>query len=132
MKLYLASFIQKRNFGPGRIISITNSGKPQDLNVESIFLPLTPPVELIQKYLKIKEIDLKSAGNFFVEIYQSQLDTFVAQVYKVVNETNQTVEEILPFKEGDTLCSWERKEYTHYRGAVALCLERLGYIVVLN
>ena len=115
MKLYLASFIQKRNFGPGRIISITNSGKPQDLNVESIFLPLTPPVELIQKYLKIKEIDLKSAGNFFVEIYQSQLDTFVAQVYKVVNETNQTVEEILPFKEGDTLCSWERKEYTHYR-----------------
>ena len=38
--------------------------------------------------------------------------------------------EVLPFKEGDTIASWERERYTNYRPLIGAFFEKLGYEVV--
>jgi hypothetical protein len=45
---------------------------------------------------------------------------------------NKTVQEILPFKDGDTLLSWELKGNLSYRSSVANTLRELGYEVEEN
>lgn len=132
MKLHLASFMQKENFGPGRIISITESSKPDSIEVASIFKPLTPPKSLIDTYRQKVLDDPSNAGEFFRTEYGKQLDNFLEQLSLDAKENNCPIVELLPFEDGDTLASWERAEYTNYRKILAPYLEKMGYTVVLN
>src|SRR4051812_17913437 len=108
MKLYLASFLQKENFGPGKIYSICRGQKPQGINVDQIFLHVTPKKELIDQYYLMRETDPKQAGETFTTGYQVQLQEFVDNVVRDAAEEGVTPLELLPFCDGDTLCSWER------------------------
>lgn len=132
MKIFLASFLQKENFGSGKIISITASNKPKDIVVKEIYLPVTPSQAMIDEYYHLMEEDKVKAGEFFRSSYTAQLDKFVEAVKKAAEEDSVTPMELLPFEEGDTLCSWERAQYTNYRKILAPFLEKLGYEVVLN
>lgn len=132
MKLYLASFLQKENFGPGKIYSICHGQKPQGVNVDQIFLHVTPKTELIDRYYSMRETDPKQAGETFTAGYQAQLQEFVDNVVRDAGEEGVTPPELLPFADGDTLCSWERSQYTNYRKILVPFLEKLGYEVVPN
>lgn len=132
MKLYLASFMQKENFGPGRVISITTGTKPKDVNVDNIFLPVTPSAELVNAYRKMAETDQPAAGKMFTDTYEAQLKSFLEQVQEEATNQGKQAKDILPFKDGDTLCSWERSFMTNYRKTLAPILESLGYEVSVN
>jgi hypothetical protein len=132
IRIYLASFLQPNNFGPsGRIIGIVNpvSEKPKNVRVSGIFEPLTPKLEFIAQYNKLRPTDPISAGKLFVESYKKQLDDFL----KVLEEQKENeITDLLPFEDGDTLASWERAEFTNYRKILAPYLQKIGYEVVLN
>jgi hypothetical protein len=140
MKIYLASFLQKENFGPGRVISINHGKKPDDVEVQNIYFPLTPPTSLIQKYndeaLEERQKGIKSkdgqAGPNFEKAFREQLQKFVDSVLEAAAEEKKTPEELLPFQEGDTLCSWERSYNQHYRATVAEYLTKMGFDVIQN
>src|SRR3990167_9387703 len=130
MKIYLASFLQKENFGSGKIIGITTGSKPKNIVVNEVFLPVTPSQSLIDRYYELREKDLSEAGKFFTSEYEAQLQRFVEEVKDVALKEGKAPEEILPFHDGDTLCSWERAQYTNYRNILAPYLEQLGCEVV--
>lgn len=130
MKIYLASFMQPENFGCGNVISITSSSKPRNIRVDGIFLPLTPDSSVMNRYYELREEDADAAGKYFIEQYTKQCQDFVDEVLVMIGDSS--AESVLPFKEGDTLCSWERAQYTNYRKILAPFLEKLGYEVVLN
>lgn len=133
MKLFLASFLEKDNFGPGRIISITSGSKPKNIDVSNIFLPFTPPLELIRQYNEISAEDKSKASDLFIKGYNQQLNNVVSELeYELELESKEVYFDLLPFQDGDTLCSWERKDYTNYRSILAPILEKMGYEVVLN
>lgn len=132
MKLFLASFMQKENFGKGNIIGITTGSKPRDIVVKERYLPLTPPQDLLDEYYKMLEIDPKQAGENFTNRYTAQCEKFVTDILEVAAKDGKTAIEILPFEDGDTLCSWERSQYTNYRKILAPFLEKLGFEVILN
>lgn len=132
MKLYLASFLQKENFGPGKIYSICRGNKPQGIDVDQIYLHLTPKIDLIDRYYEMRETEPKTAGETFTAGYQSQLQEFIANVLKDAADEGVSATELLPFVDGDTLCSWERAQYTNYRKILAPFLEKLGYEVISN
>lgn len=132
MKLFLASFLEKENFGPGRIISITASGKPRDINVGDIFLPLTPSMDLIGRYNETAQKNKLEAGQLFVTEYKNQLSDFFNKLESARDDANTNITDLLPFEDGDTLCSWERKNFTNYRSILSPFLEKMGYQVVLN
>lgn len=129
MKLFLASFLERDNFGPGRVISITSGSKPKNIDVSSIFLPFTPPLELVRQYNEISAEDKSKASDLFINGYSHQLNNVVSELE---TENKEGYFDLLPFQDGDTLCSWERKDYTNYRSILAPVLEKLGYEVVLN
>ena len=132
MKLYLASFMEKHNFGKGEVISITHSTKPRDIVVQSIYLPFTPPAALIKKYNEMKVSSQKEAGEMFEQTYRKQLEDFYRDAAVTANQEGKSIQELLPFNDGDTLCSWERSAYTHYRKTLAPVLREMGYEVVAN
>ncbi len=140
MKIYLASFKQKENFGPGRVISIVHGSKPPDIEVMNIYVPLTPPTSLIEKYndeaLEERQKGIKSkdgqAGPAFEAAFRAQLQSFVDSVIQTAEEEKTTPIDLLPFKEGDTLCSWERSTNQHYRATVAEYLTKMGFEVIQN
>lgn len=133
MKIFLASFLQKENFGPsGRIISVTSGNKPSRINVDEIFLPLVPSQIIIDLYYKMKEENNPEAGKYFTDNYAGQLEVFAEEVLETAVQEQKSVMDLLPFQEGDTLCSWERAEFTNYRKTLATCLEKLGYEVITN
>lgn len=132
MKLFLASFLQKENFGKGKIIGITTGSKPRDVVVKEVFLPVTPSQALLDKYYDLREKDPKEAGEYFTSEYTAQLEKFVEDVQEVAESEGKTPMDVLPFSDGDTLCSWERAQYTNYRKILAPFLEKLGYEVVNN
>lgn len=132
MKIFLASFLQPQNFGPGRIIGIVNGARPKDVKVDVVFEPLTPPVELINTYNELRPKDGKAAGEMFVSKYTEQLEGFYESVRQAAAEAGEDITNLLPFQDGDTLASWERAEYTNYRKLLAPFLEKMGYQVVLN
>lgn len=121
MKIYLASYLQPTNHGPGRKIAIADS-KPDDLKV-SAFVPFIPDGSTIVKYNVMKQTDPKAAGEYFVNSYNDKLTEFFSKI----ESTDQ-----LPFQDGDTLLSWERAEYTSYRPILAKYLEKAGYEVILK
>lgn len=126
MKLYLASFLQKNNFGSGRIISITSGSKPKDIEVQSIFEPFIPLPEIFNEYYKTKNADN------FVSKYTAQLENFFLDVSNDAIEQKVSIISTLPFIDDDTLCSWERKENSNYRKLLAPFLTKMGYDVILN
>lgn len=132
-KIYLASFLQPENFGPGRVIGIinTNGGKPKT-KVAGIFEPFTPPIELIESYNKMRTEDPAGASKMFISKYQEQLDQFLESATKTAQESSESLSEILPFEDGDTLASWERAEMTNFRKLLAPYLEKMGFEVVLK
>jgi hypothetical protein len=133
MKLYLASFMQPENFGPsGTLYSICNGNKPYNIKVDKKFVYFIPSEDLMNKYAELRPIDGKTAGELFCDTYNKQLQEFVDSLYYAAKEQNVSVIELLPFKDGDTLCSWERSQYTNYRKLLAPVLEKLGYEVILN
>lgn len=131
MKLFLASFLQKENFGPGDIIGICND-KPRDFEVKKQFKYFIPPQDLINTYYNLLTTDKEFAAEIFVSGYQTHLDKVTAEIIVEAEKMNVSPCQVLPFNDGDTLCSWERKQNTNYRKILAPYLERLGYDVVLN
>jgi hypothetical protein len=132
MKLYLASFLEPENFGPGKIISITCKSKPKNLEVKDIYMPFTPSLDMLDTYRRKQIESQDDAGTYFAIQYNTQLKNFVDEVLRVGQEENKTPQELLPFKDGDTLASWERKNYTHYRKTLAPYLKQLNYQIELN
>lgn len=130
MKLYLASFLEPDNFGPGRVIGIVNGEKPAHVQCDFQFKQLTPNQSLTDKYNDMATAGDKDAGKQFVQDFTSQLDEFCNDVTKVSEEEGKSVQNLLPFKEGDTLVSWEREHYTNYRSLITPFLTKLGYEVV--
>jgi len=124
MKIYLASFLEPENFGPGRLIGIVDGKKPDNLKIHFKFPPFTPDRSLINEYNDTRRRDTKQASENFVSEYSAQLEEFVS---KVISNNEQ-----LPFLDGDTLVSWERAKFTNYRKILAPYLEKLGYEVILN
>lgn len=131
-RIFLASFMQKENFGKGRVISITTGSKPNDLEVKDIYLPLTPPHELIESYNKMAQDKQEEAGTMFTAAYKTQIENFVNEVTEEAKKLDKKPNELLPFEDGDTLCSWERSFRTNYRKVLAPYLEKFGYEVILN
>lgn len=132
MKLYLASFLEPDNWGNGRIISITEGNKPFKINVSSKFPPFTPPTSLIKSYNDLRIVDSEKATEKFVSAFSEQLSEYSKQVFEEGLSSNKSARDILPFKDGDTLCSWERKKFSNYRKLIAPVLETMGYDVVCN
>lgn len=131
-RIFLASFMQKENFGKGRIISITTGTKPSEYDVNNIYLPLTPPHALIESYNKMAQDKPEEAGTMFTNSYKTQIESFITEVSEEAKKLDKKPHELLPFEDGDTLCSWERNFRTNYRKVLAPYLEKLGYDVVLN
>ena len=127
MKLYLASFIEPENFGPGRVIGIANGSKPEHVRCEAVFTPLIPNNSIINNYYELKKTDAEKASKLFVEAFSKQLDAFASDVELQAEEEDCHIHEVLPFKDGDTLASWERESRNNYRDLVEKVLERLGY-----
>lgn len=131
VKLYLAAYRQAENHGPGKKIALATS-KPDELKVDGAFQPLIPAQNLIDEYRKKQLEDQKIASEFFVSAYKKQLKDFFGKVTADASEKSTTVAELLPFKDGDTLLTWERHGNRSIRPIVAEFLEEAGYEVVLK
>lgn len=132
MKIYLASFLETNNFGPGRVISIADGARPDHIECNSVFEPLIPSPEISQQYKKMQLEDPKNAGKIFVKEFTKQLDSFYDDVISASEKEGKDPKDLLPFENEDTLASWQRESYTHYRGLVGSYLEKLGYDVVYH
>lgn len=130
MKLYLASFLEPDNFGPGRVIGIVNGDKPSHVKCDTQFTHFTPKQELTDTYNDMAVSDPKNAGKQFVQNFTSQLNEFTNEVLTEVQSSGKTAQELLPFNDGDTLASWEREHFTNYRSLITPFLKKLGYEVV--
>ena len=132
MKLYLASFLEQDNFGPGRVIGIVNGDKPGHIQCDFKFAHLTPSQELMDQYNDMTLNDPLNASKAFVDGFNKQLDEFCEDVMATAKDKGKVPSELLPFKDGDTLASWERENYRNYRTMVAPILQKLGYEVILK
>ena len=131
MKIFLASFLEPENFGPGRKLAISSS-KPDLFEVDGKISYLTPSDELIENY-KIKQLnDQKEASDYFNKSFYEQLKSTYVSLKSFAKENNKTEIEVLPLKDGDTLLSWERDGFTNYRGTVAGLLKKIGYEIYLK
>ena len=131
MKIFLASFLEPENFGPGRKLAISSS-KPDLFEVDGKISYLTPSDELIENY-KIKQLnDQKEASDYFNKSFYEQLKSTYVSLKSFAKENNKTEIEVLPLKDGDTLLSWERDGLTNYRGTVAGLLKKIGYEIYLK
>ena len=74
----------------------------------------------------------KKAGEMFTTKYKEQLEMVLDDLSTKAKEEKKTIQDLLPYKDGDTLASWERTEFTHYRNLLAPYLEKMGYEVVAN
>lgn len=128
MKLFLASFFESDNHGPGRKISIA-TGVPKDKKVDCVFELLIP--EGMNEYYKTRFSD-SNAGQKFEESYTKQLSKLYNDLTVDSKTENLSFEELLPFKDGDTLLSWEKSGNMSYRKMVNDFLVKLGYEVVLK
>jgi len=130
MKLYLASFLETDNFGPGRVIGIVNGNKPSHVKCDFQFVHLTPRQELTDTYNDMAVKDPSNAGKQFVKNFTNQLNDFTTEVLSTAEKDGKTVQELLPFEDGDTLASWERESYTNYRSLITPFLKKMGYEVI--
>ncbi len=130
MKLYLASFLEKHKFGPGRLISITDGSRPDHLKCEIVFEHFIPSTKCSKKYKSMQLSDPTNAGKVFVKQFTEELDEFYNDIVETAADEELDPQDLLPFRDGDTLASWEREDFTHYRSLVATYLQKLGYEVV--
>ncbi len=130
MKLVLASYFQPEWHGEGRKVGIS-AGKPKNSPCECdvVFQGFVPAN--YWEYQENKRLD-PDAGAKFVSGYTAQLEKFVSEIKAESEKQGKTVQDLLPFKDGDTLLSWENKGNTSYRGILAKFLKELGYEVVEN
>ncbi len=131
IKLYLAAYRQTENHGPGKKIALTTS-KPDELKVDGAFQPFIPPPELIQSYLDLQLEDQNKASEFFVSAFKKQIKNFLFQAQEDAKKNNISILELLPFKDGDTLLTWERYGNRSIRPLLAELLEEVGYEIVLR
>ncbi len=131
MKIYLASYLEKHNFGPGKIFAIADT-KPKDFDINEAYTFFIPAPGILENYKKKQLEDQQEAANYFNLAFKSQLDSFVEAVLAVNEKEGTAIFDLLPFNDGDTLLSWERDGFTSYRPAVAECLKKLGYEVLLK
>lgn len=132
MKIYLASFFEKQNHGNGRKFSVCE-GFPEDVPTQGMIHYLTPSSEIIKEYHQNKlntDISYK-AGEIFELSFAKELDCLYSDLVEESKSSGKDLKDILPFKDGDTLLSWEREHYTNYRKVISKILEKLGYEVVL-
>jgi hypothetical protein len=132
MRLFLASLLEPENFGPGRVISIATGKKPENINVNIKFDELIPDKKIVNKYYSTSRKKAKAASGSFIEDFTAQLSSFKNEVLALAKDQDKKPTDILPFKEGDTLVSWERKAFTNYRVLIAPILTELGFDVVIN
>jgi len=131
--LYLASFLEPENFGPGRVIGIANGQKPLHIDVQVVFKHLVPPSDLIKRYRNISlKGEKKEASKMFVKEYSMMLNKFEKDVKEDAKKQGKEPVDILPFEDGDTLASWEREKFTNYRKLISPVLKRLGFNVILK
>jgi hypothetical protein len=142
MKLYLASYFEIENHGPGRKIGIA-PGKPKNLMDDygydcEVHHEWLSPEGLYWDYHAEKKSAqgndemLKMAGEKFVDAYNERLNSFKATLEEESEKTGQTIQELIGFEEGDTLLSWEKAGNTSYRSKVGEFLTGLGYEVEAN
>jgi len=133
MKLVLASYFEKDNHGSGRKIGIS-PGKPKSSDAVECDLRFgaLDPGQLYWDYHKFKKEDPEHAGEAFTVAYKKQCQDFIDDVKDKAAKESKTVFELLPFQDGDTLLSWEKKGNTSYRAIAAEFLRELGYEVVEN
>lgn len=124
----MASYFQEDHHGSGRKIGIS-PGKPENACECEFRFPPLDPGQIYWDYHKYKKDDPEMAGQAFVEAYRKQCEEFVAGVKKNADEEGKSVQEILPFQDGDTLLSWELKGNMTYRAIAAEYLRELGYDV---
>lgn len=130
MKLYLASFFEPENHSKdGRKVSVATN-VPNGVKVNSrfdLFVPLG-----MDEYYKNRYIDPKNAGDNFVFSYQNQLNDLYVSLKNDSKIEKKSIQELLPFEEGDTLLSWEKSGNMSYRKMLAEFLVKLGYEVILK
>ncbi|KKN67643.1 hypothetical protein LCGC14_0459020 [marine sediment metagenome] len=130
MKIFLASFLEPDNFGPGKVIGVANGSKPKDVKCDQVFPPLIPTNVIMERYSDMSLNDPGNAASEFVKSFTEQLAAFHDKVKLAADNSGQPTTEILPFVDGDTLASWERERFSNYRPLIAACLTKLGYEVV--
>lgn len=130
MKIYLASFFEKENHGPGKLISVSLD-KP-NVHTDGVFEKFAPTKKISDNYIKDQSEDQVMASQNFISNYKKQLDLFYNEVLKAAQESKVSPIEVLPFSDGDTLACWEREGYTNYRSLLAACLSEFGYEVELH
>jgi hypothetical protein len=131
MKIYLASYKETNNHGFGRKISVAES-KPPELDIKFIYKDFVPSNEIINNYYLNKNKNQDLAAKAFELEFSKQLDEFKGKLLKFCENNNKEPKEVLPFKDGDTLLSWERFGYSNYRKPISNLLESLGYEVILK
>jgi hypothetical protein len=132
MKLYLASYFESENFGPGRYISVSGN-KPKDLDVAFVWEHVVPDQDLLDQYNKFKYFKSPEyAAKFFNEQYRKNLDFLLNLIDEECKNNNCQVNDVLGFQEGDTFLSWERADYANYRKTLGEYLQKLGYEVVIK
>jgi hypothetical protein len=130
MRIYLASFLESDNFGPGKVIGVANGSKPTDIKCDTVFPPLIPSNEIMSNYNDMSVNDPKNAASVFVKAFTDQLEELRNKVQTAADEAGMSPVDMLPFADGDTLASWEREAFTNYRPLIASCLVSLGFDVV--
>lgn len=131
MKIYLASFHETHNHGPGRKIAITDS-KPNNIEIKTAYPPWIPAQAWVEGYQAKLVEGQEKASQWFIEKYSEQLDEFFQNVQKKADATGKTVIDILPFQEGDTLLFWEREGYRSCRTVLAQFLVNIGYEIIIH
>lgn len=129
MKLYLASFFQPENHGHGRKLSIAD-GIPNDIVVDGEFEHFIP--KGMKAYYQNRFLNPKTAGDNFVKSYSDQLSELYENLCLDSKAENKSFEELLPFKDGDTLLSWEKAGNMSFRIMLNEFLIKLGYETVLK
>ncbi len=131
MKIYLASFLQPENFGPGRKIAIATN-KPDNIYVNGAWSQVIPKSEILDRYRELQLQDQSDAADYFKFEYNKQLETFFKEAKEDAEKQGVDVLSLLPLKDGDTLLSWERAENTNYRRILNEHLAKLNVDVILH
>ena len=131
MKIYFASYLEPENCGPGKKYAIASS-KPENFEVDGKVSYLTPTDNLIENYKNKQLNDQKEAADYFNKEFYNELKSVYINLKNQAKEQNKTEMELLPFKDGDTLLSWERDGFANYRGTVAGLLKKIGYEIILK
>jgi hypothetical protein len=139
VKVFLASYWEPENHGPGRKIGISPS-KPKNLmdecgyDCELCFNALSPG-DLFWDYHKDKKLAdddeelLKQASDKFLVGYKELLNKYKETLISEAKDSNYSIFDFIGLEEGDTLLSWEKEGHLTYRDITAEFLKDMGYEV---